>query len=120
MITLVSSPKQHLPKHMQHSVYSHFYIEVHRRQRATGKFFQLKNGDVSIAVKVLMLLPAHCALALRRQCAATTPPGAQVALGAQVPPNAAPAAAAHCIHSVYSVFTQQSTSFYFSALTPPR
>ena len=66
------------------------YIEVHRRQRATGKFFQLKNGDVSIAVKVLMLLPAHCALALRRQYAATTPPGAQVALGAQVPPTAAP------------------------------
>ena len=70
-------------------VHSHFYIEVHRRQRATGKFFQLKNGDVSIAVKVLMLLPAHYALALRRrQYAATTPPGAQVALGAQVPPPA--------------------------------
>ena len=86
-------------------VHSHFYIEVHRRQRATGKFFQLKNGDVSSAVKVLMLLPAHCALALRRQYAATTPPGAQVALGAQVPQTAGAAAAA-----VYIACTQCSLS----------
>ena len=28
MITLVSSPKQHLPKHMQHSVYIFFLIKM--------------------------------------------------------------------------------------------
>ena len=54
--------------------------------KSNRKVSQLKIGDVSSAVKVLMLLPAHCAgsqpSVLRRAAAPTTAPAASSAAAA--------------------------------------